>query len=216
MATLKAEPRAKTSSAATNRLRHSGQLPMALIRKSNETVLIQAEQSDVKEALSGQHGLLQATLDLSGETMKVIFKEAQRDPVSHKVLHMTVQEVLGTDVVKVQVPVKIEGEPLAVTKKAATLMAPMSTVPVQAEVNALPETIVVNVSKMKQNDKISASDITLPKGAQFLCSPDTVLAATKQLRGMADLDEAAPAAAEAEEAAAPAEETAAEEASSEE
>ncbi|MBX3112315.1 MAG: 50S ribosomal protein L25 [Fimbriimonadaceae bacterium] len=195
MATLKAEPRSQVSSAATNRLRNSGQLPMALIRKSNETVLIQAEREAVKEVLSGQHGLLQATLALGGEEMKVVVKDSQRDPVSRRILHMTVQEVLGTDVIKVQVPVKVEGEPLAVTKKSATLMVPMSTVPVQAQVSALPDAIVVNVQGMKQNDKIAASDITLPDGVTFLCSPDTVLASTKQLRGMADFDDAPSAAA---------------------
>jgi large subunit ribosomal protein L25 len=218
MATLKAEPRAQVSSAATNRLRHSGQLPMALIRKSNETVLIQAEREQLKEILSGQHGLLQADLDLAGEKMKVVVKDAQRDTVSRRILHMTVQEVLGTDVIKVQVPVKIEGEPLAVTKKMATLMTPMSTVPVQAQVSSLPDAIIVNVSGMRQNDKIAASDMKLPEGAVFLCSPDTVLAATKQLRGMADFDDvAAPAAEEsAEEAPATEEPEATEETPTEE
>ncbi|MBS1708551.1 MAG: 50S ribosomal protein L25 [Armatimonadetes bacterium] len=197
MATLKAEPRAQTSSAATNRLRTSGQLPMALIRKSNETVLIQAEREVVKEILSGQHGLLQAHIDLSGETMRVVVKDTQRDPVSRRVLHMTVQEVLDTDIIKVPVPVRVEGEPLAVTKKMATLMVPMSTVLLQAQVSSLPDAIVVDVSKLGQNDKVAASDIKLPEGVAFLCSPDTILATTKQLRGMADFDEAPAAEAEA-------------------
>ncbi len=190
MATLKAEPRAQTSSAATNRLRESGHLPMALIRKSHETVLIQAVREEVKEVLSGQHGLLQADLDLSGEKLKVVVKHTQRDPVSRKILHLTFQEVLGTDVIKIDVPVHIEGEPVPVTKKLCTLMVPMTTVLLQGEVRSLPEAIVVNVSGMDQNDKISASDITLPDGVHFLCSPDTVLASTKQLRGMADFEEA--------------------------
>jgi len=206
MATLTAEPREQSSTNATNRLRKTGMLPMAVIRKNQVTELIQAPNVDVKACIEGQKGL--ATFDMvhGSETLRVVVKDVQRDAVTRKVIHITVQEILDTDIVKVPVPIKVIGEPPSVTKRAATLMIPMAQITIQSMVKALPDAIEVNVSRMRQNDKILVSDLAWADGVVALTSPGTVLAATKQLRGMAAFDDDAAFAALDKEAAKAAEE----------
>ncbi|MCU0316691.1 MAG: 50S ribosomal protein L25 [Fimbriimonadaceae bacterium] len=189
MATLTVTTREKSSSLAVERKRKQGILPIALIRKSNETELVEAPNESLKEAMIGQTGLAMFDLTKGDEKLKVVVKDVQRDPSTRRVVHVSLQEILLTDVIKVPVPVKIIGEPPSVAKRAATLMTPMNTVEVQAQVSNLPEAITVDVSRLRQNDKVLVSDLDLGEGVSFLCSPGTVLAATKQLRGMADFDD---------------------------
>lgn len=173
---------------------------MALLTKTEGTKLIQAPAEQVKEVVSRKAGLAMFDLSLDGSSMRVVMKSVQRDPVTRKVTHMSVQEIKETDIIKVAVPVIVVGEPAAVTKRAATLMVPMSQVEVQAQVSDLPDSITIDVSGLKQNDKITIADVEVPKGVTFLSSPGTVLASTKQLRGMSDFEDAgeeAPAEAEA-------------------
>ena len=222
MATLQVEPREKSSSAATNRLRKSGTLPMALLSKKDGTKLIQANRVELRDLFASITGL--AMFDIEGKDGKsrVMLKDVQRDPVTRRVTHVTVQEVEAGDVVKVHIPVHVEGTPSAVTKKVATLMTPTNQIFIQAAVKDLPERISVDASDLGQNDRISVSDLKLGGDVTILTSGDTVLAATKQLRGMADMGEEGEeqgeetATAEAEAPAAAAEEAAPEDAPSEE
>ena len=189
MATLTAEPRQQTSSNATNRLRKTGVLPMALIRKSNETQLIQAPNEAIRACIQGQSGLAIFDLKHEGSKLRVVVKDMQRDPVTRRVTHITLQEVLDTDVVKVPIPIKIVGEPLSVTKRASILMVPMAHLMVHSMVKSLPDAIFVDVSHMQQGDKISVGDLEWAEGVTPLASPETVLATTKQLRGMTSLED---------------------------
>lgn len=187
MATLQVESREKSSSAVARRLRREGSLPMALISKKEGTKTIVAERTSVREVLSTLTGIAIFDMKIDADApTKVIMKDVQRDPVSREVIHLTVMEITDEDVVKVNIPVVVEGTPKAVTKRAATLMVPMNEVSIQAKVKDLPESVLVDVSKMKQNDKIVVSNLRAYEGVTFLNSPNTVLAATKQLRGMVD------------------------------
>jgi len=196
MATLQVESRNQASSAEVNRLRANGILPMALITKTEGTRLIQAPIPAIKDVISQTKGLVMFDLEDGKDKMRVVMKAVQRHPSTRRVLHMTVQEIKDTDIIKVPIPVNLVGEPVAVTKKLATLMAPMSQLEVQAQVSRLPDSITIDVSELKQNDKITVSDVPLPEGVIAISSPDAVLASTKQLRGMSDLEDGGEAGAE--------------------
>ncbi len=189
MATLQVESRKQSSSAEVNRLRTSGIMPMALITKKEGTRLIQAPTTALKQVISETKGLVMFDLEEGKDKIRVVMKDVQRHPSTRRVIHMTVQEILSTDTIKVPVPIHIVGEPVAVGKKMATLIVPMTQLDVQAVVSNLPDAITVDVSDLKQNDKITVSDLVLPEGVTALSSPDAVVASTKQLRGMSDVDD---------------------------
>lgn len=187
MATLQVQNRPKTSTNAVNRLRKDGHLPIALLSKTDGTKLIQASRAELKSLFNEMTGLPMFDVELEGDKSRVMLKDVQRDPVSRKVTHLTLQEVKPTDVVKVNIPVSVTGIPSAVAQKAATLMTPMNQLTVQAAVKDLPDMIHVDASKLGQNDRILVSDLGLSNDINVLTSPDAVIATTKQLRGMADL-----------------------------
>jgi large subunit ribosomal protein L25 len=183
--------RPKTSSLAVNRLRKEGILPMALIEKGQGTRLIQAPVLHVKEVLSGKDGLKIFPLNLDGgaREMRVVVKEIRRHEVTHKVTTMVLQEVIDEDKIRIAVPVNFSGTPRAVAANVASLIASMSTMLVLAKVKDLPDSIEIDLSGMKQNDRILVSDLKLPEGVNPIISQDAVVASTVQLRGMADFEE---------------------------
>lgn len=188
--------RPKTSTLAVNRLRKDGILPMALIEKGQGTRLIQAPVVHVKEVLSGKDGLKIFPLNLDGgaREMRVVVKEIRRHEVSHKVTTMVLQEVVDEDRIRIAVPVSYTGTPRAVTANCAALLTSLNTMLVLGKVKDLPDAIVVDLSGMKQNDRILVSDLKLPEGISPLISSEAVVASTVQLRGMADFEDEAPAA----------------------
>lgn len=189
MATLQLKTREDMSSAGTRRLRRSGVLPMALIAKGGVTQKVQADRTEIRSLFSDITGvaIFEVKVD-DAKATRVIMKDVQRDPVSRQVTHMTVMEITDEDVVKVFVPVVVSGTPVAVTKRMATLMIPMNQLEIKAKVKDLPDVIAVDASDMGQNDKIVVGDLSMGDKIEFLNSEATVLASTKQLRGMSSLD----------------------------
>lgn len=189
MATLQLKTREDMSSAGTRRLRRSGVLPMALIAKGGVTQKVQADRTEIRSLFSDITGvaIFEVKVD-DAKATRVMMKDVQRDPVSRQVTHMTVMEITDEDVVKVFVPVVVSGTPVAVTKRMATLMVPMNQLEIKAKVKDLPDVISVDAANMGQNDKIVVGDLNMGDKIEFLNSEATVLASTKQLRGMSSLD----------------------------
>lgn len=161
---------------------------MALIAKGGVTQKVQADRVAARTLFNDITGVAIFDVDVEGTKSKVIMKDVQRDPVSRQVTHLTVMEITNEDVVKVSIPVVVEGTPVAVTKRAATLMVPMNQLTIKAKVKDLPDQILVDAANLGQNDKIVVGDLKYGDKVEFLHSDQTVLASTKQLRGMTSLE----------------------------
>ncbi len=201
MSEIQVVTRPQSKTAEVNRLRKSGVLPMALIERKDRNIRpIQADGAHIKEVLTSKDGLKIFPLVLDNDRkMNVIVKQIQRDISSRKVTAIVLQEVGQEDKVKMAVPVEFSGTPKAVAKNLASLLTPVATLDFQAQVKDLPDSIKVDLSNMKQNDRILLQDLNLPEGLTPLNSLETVVATTVQLRGMAEFveegstEEAAPA-----------------------
>lgn len=172
---------------------------MAILSKNEGTVMVKADRKEIHDVIHSIEGLNIFDVVLDGDkTTRVILKDVQRDPVSRRVVHIALQEVAADDIIRVAIPVRVDGTPQAVTKRMATLMTPMNQVDVKGKVSELPNEIYVDASEMKQNDRIIIGDLKGYDQIEFLTSPDAVVATTKQLRGMAELEEGAAEGAEGE------------------
>jgi large subunit ribosomal protein L25 len=190
MSTIAVTTRPKSSSAAVERLRKEGILPMAILRRTRTTDLIQANARELRDVLSGKEGLKIFPLEVEGgDKMKVVVKQIDRHPITRKVTTMVLQEVQDTDVIKISIPIVSSGAPRAVAKNQAALIQGTSSVDVQGMVKDLPDVINVDLSKMRQNDRILLGEVALPEGVVYITSPEAVIASTVQMRGMADFND---------------------------
>lgn len=198
MSVIQVETREKSSSAEVNRLRKQGKLPMSLIERSKTTRPVIADAKHVKEVLQTKEGLKIFNLLLDGgKETKVVVKQIDRHDVTRKVITMVLQEIGNEDKIKINVPIEYTGSPRAAAKNLTSLMIQVNQLEVHALVKDLPDSIKIDLSKMRQNDRILLGNVEVPAGVTFLASPETVLASTVQLRGMAAFDDDAAEAAEA-------------------
>lgn len=206
MATLQVQTREQTRSADVRRLRSQGILPIALIVKGEGTKLVQAPAKDVRAVLSGSAGSAVFGVSLGGDAkpIQVILKDLQRDSISRKVIHATFQEVRDDEVIRFSVPVIVDGEPDCVTKKRSSLQVNMTNLEIFAKPADIPESIHLDVSQLKDHDKIVVGDIKLPNGVTTHLPEDAVVVTTIVLRAVSLEAPSAEAAAPAEGEAAPA------------
>jgi large subunit ribosomal protein L25 len=156
-------------------LRRSGQVPMALVRKGGETVLLQATVNDVKRALAKAHGagMIDVLIDGQKKPVGAIVKSVDRDTISRTLTHVSMLQVNQDDTIRVDVPVVAVGTPAAVAAGEAVLMHTSEHVKLKGKVSDIPDTIEVDISGLGVHESITAGHITLPEGVELLSAADS-------------------------------------------
>ena len=92
----------KTANAVKQK-RREGKVPGVVYGKKLGSLMFEIGEMELVEGLSrtGEHGALK--FDLDGYSGTAIIKEVQKDPVSHKVIHIDLEEVNGNKVLQAKV-----------------------------------------------------------------------------------------------------------------
>lgn len=149
-------------------LRAQGSIP-SVVYGEGEPILTQSAYNETEKALlaAGYHSTID--LDLDGKKKLVIVKDVNIDPVSRKIINVEFQAVSKDQAIEATTPIVIEGfETSDAAKAHLTLLQVMEEIEVKAKPNDLPKEIVLDATKMASlEDKITISNITLPKGVEF-------------------------------------------------
>jgi large subunit ribosomal protein L25 len=108
---------------------------------------------------------------VAGKTYKAIVKELQADPVKDSINHIDFQELVGDVKVKIEVPLKLEGTPVAISM-GGKLEQLLRKLKVFALPKDLPELIILNVKDMDFGHVKRIKDMSI-EGVTFLHSPNT-------------------------------------------
>src|SRR5689334_16858063 len=124
-------------------LRKRGLLPMALVERNHQTMLIQANEQDVRKAIAGADGLGRLDLEIAGEkkARKVMVKHIDKDFIKQEILCATLVEVNADDMVKVDVPVVAINTPEDFEGHGLSLMHPTDHLKVRGKMSSIPERI---------------------------------------------------------------------------
>lgn len=183
-------------------LRREGIVPIGLMERGKPTRLVQATFAAVKNALTHTTGARMLELEVEGEAKKwtVMVRQIDHEPITGRILTVTLVEVSKTEAMVADVPVTHTGTPQAVLDGISILNHPTPHLKLKGKAMDLPASIDVDVSGMQVGDHINAGDVVLPKGVELMSSPDATLFSVQVTRS--HVDEAAPEAAEAAPAAA--------------
>ncbi len=198
---LKAEYRQGTGKSVTRKLRAQGKIPAILYGAGEENRLLVLDAHDTDVFLKHQAGESPVvSLEIDGETVDVIIKEVQRDPVFGKLLHVDFQILHKGEKVIVEVPVVVKGEAVGI-KKGGVLEQVIREVEVRAIPSKLPRAIEVDVSHLDIGDAIHVRDLKVEEGVEILEDPEqtvvTILAPKKVEEEKPAAEEAPPAEGEA-------------------
>ncbi len=203
---------------ASRRTRRAGNVPGVVYGAGKDAVNIEMNTKEL--FLQFRHEAFHASilsLNLDGKKENVLLRDFQMHPVRNTIQHMDFQRVSANEKVHVKIPFHYLNEDTAPgVKLGGGIVAHIMT---EAEVSCLPkdlpEFVEVDVGALEIGDSVHLSQITLPKGVEFVAlahGNDAAVAAIAKTRGGVSEDEAADAAVAADAAAESASESAADKA----
>lgn len=191
---LKAEER-KVLGRKIKKLRREGTLPGNLFGKKIKSVSLQLPMIDFEKVYkeAGETGLID--LEVGGSVHPVLIHHLQISPVTGVYLHADFHEVSLTEKTTAKVPVVITGEAPAIVQGLGVLINPISEIEVEALPQDLPESIIVDISKLEAVDQgITIADLKLDSKVTVKADPAEIVVKI----GPLEKEEVAPAPVEGE------------------
>lgn len=201
--TLVAERREQFGRNEAGRLRREGRIPAVLYGGAEGTaesiVVDPKELSRLLHSESGVNTLI--SLKLKGaEDAKVLVKEYQLDPVSHRLLHADFYRVAMDRVLRVTVPVQLTGEAQGVKAQGGHVDFVHRDIVIECLPGDIPEHITVDVTELMVNQGVRVRDLVSDGTWKAVSEPEMLI-----VHVVAPRLEAEPAAEEAVAPAGPAE-----------
>ncbi|MBU1694724.1 MAG: 50S ribosomal protein L25 [Verrucomicrobia bacterium] len=182
MKTLKVsvQPRQARGSGQVGRLRREGLLPAVVYGAGKPVRTVQLNLHDFEQALRGHAGEhLLMDLEIQGETtLKVLLKEVQHHPVSGRMTHADFNEVSMTEKIRVELPLRLVGEPVGVTQMGGILEHLIRQVAVECLPADIVEHVDMDVSALNIGDSLTVADIKLDPARYAILTPMEVAVAT--------------------------------------
>lgn len=176
---VRAERRTASGSAAARRLRRAGRIPAIVYSEGRRGEPVWLNAHDFGLMLQhhrGEHMLL--SLELDGARRSVLLKEVQHHPLNSSVVHVDFYEVSLTRRIRVEVPLRLVGDPIGVTQQGGILDHLLRSVVIECLPSDIPEEIQVDVSALAVGRHMNVGDIQLD-GARYrmITAPDIAIAA---------------------------------------
>ena len=170
---ITASPRPGTGKGASRRARRAGHVPGIVYMGAKAPASIQLDPVPLERAfLKSQNRNTLIDLQIDGEGKRLcLVKEAQRHPVSRRLVHVDFLEVDPAQDIVVDVPVKPHGKSLG-EKGGGLLRVIRRMLPVRAKPENIPDEIPVDVTELDVNKFIKASMIQDPPNSKVLYTGD--------------------------------------------
>lgn len=175
MNNLKLKKRNITTSNEAKKERRQGLVPGVLYGKNIGNFLFEVGELELEREFSssGQHGFL--NFNMEGHDEKALVKEVQRDPVSHKILHIDLEQVDSNEVIESEVPIQFVGEEW-LNRKGEVLQKEKGVVKVYCSAEDLPKSIKIDVSKGEIGSVYRFSDLEIADEISIAEDIQTVIA----------------------------------------
>ena len=191
-----AQPR-EVKGAGARRLRRTGIVPAIVYGAGTEARMIQLSAHDFDQVLKGHMGEhMVMDLEVGGDKpLKVLLKDVQHHPVSHKIIHADFNEISMTKKLRIDIPIKLVGDPVGVTQQGGILEPITRSIMVECLPADIVESFTLDVSALNIGDSLLAVSIPIDKSKYtILTSPDQAIVKVSAPKAE---EEVAPAAAEA-------------------
>jgi large subunit ribosomal protein L25 len=166
-ATLTAKPRDTRGKNEARRLRAAGQLPAVLYGTSaagekNEPLAISVDPKALLRILhsdSGANTLIALSVEGGSGDSRVLVKDYQLDPITHKLLHADFYKVAMDRLLTLTVPIVLKGEPRGVKLQGGMLDFVNRDVEIECLPADIPEHIEVDVTDLELHGAVRMRDL---------------------------------------------------------
>jgi large subunit ribosomal protein L25 len=168
--TLQAEKRETKGKNAARRLRASGRIPAVVYgAEKNKAVDIAVDPKILSRILHSESGvnslISMQGLEGGGDT-RVMVKEYQLDPISHRMLHADFYQIAMDKTLTVTVPIVLKGDARGVKQQGGIVDFVNREIEIEVLPADIPEHIDVDISELMLNQGIRIRDLNL-EGAKW-------------------------------------------------
>ncbi|HVL68907.1 MAG TPA: 50S ribosomal protein L25 [Vicinamibacterales bacterium] len=185
-ATLQAEKRETRGKNEARRLRAKGRIPAVVYgAEKGRAIEISVDPKVLSRILHSQSGAntLIALQGLDGGDTRVLVKDFQLDPISHRMLHADFYQVAMDKALTVTVPVVLKGEARGVKQQGGIVDFVNREIEIEVLPGEIPEQIEIDISELMLNQGVRVRDLNL-EGAKWkpLTDPDVMIVHVVALR----------------------------------
>lgn len=207
---LAAVARSGIGKGAARSVRREGRVPAVIYGGGEKPEPISLDFKDLNKLIYAGHFLTTIfELEMDGRKERVLPRDYQLDVVTDRPLHVDFFRLIPGSRVRIRVPVHVENrEASPGVKKGGTVNIVLHSVEVLAPVDAIPESITIDLTGLDFADSVHMSALKLPEGCRPLEArtdltvvtivPPTVMAEEAPAPAAAAATTAAPAAPTAE------------------
>ena len=158
-----------------NKLRKGGEIPGIIYGEFlEENIPVKICNAELRKMLRTNNSGSIIEISLNERKLNCVVKEVQKNE-RHEIIHVDFQYIKPNEVIKMRIPVKFIGQDLLESKRL-TLETHNLYIDLQGDVEKIPESIELDASNMKLDDKVFIEDVVIPKDITVLNDPKTLLA----------------------------------------
>ena len=175
MSILNCNERVKSSRHDAGKVRRMGKVPGILYGEKISNLLFEIAEMDLNKEIArqGEHGVVD--ININGTAHRTLIKEIQKDPVTHKIIHIDLEDINSDKMIQSEVPLHFLNED-KVNQTGGILQKEKSSVRVQCKAGDLPKYINVDLKNLKYGDVYKLSNIELAGEITFTEDINTVIA----------------------------------------
>lgn len=151
------------------KLRQTGMVPSVVYGGSAEPISTQSPLVETTKVAhtAGKHSPIDIVID--GKKTLAIIKSIDMDPVKHMLRHVAFHTIKSDEKIVTEVPVVLVGLGESAAERAGlVVLQAIEHIEIRAFPGDLPESIEMSIIDLATDeDKLTISDITLPKGVEF-------------------------------------------------
>ena len=192
--TLEVSRREGVGKGVAKKLRAAGKVPGVVYGGHRDPVAIEVDRKAITDLISkSDHGVRSIfLLKLAGTDSQrhAMIKDMQIDPIKGKLDHIDFVRVVMDEVVRVTIPVHLNGTPAGV-KEGGIVDWQVRELHVECLPGNIPDTIEVEVGELGLHEYIRISDLKLPDGVKVLDDEERVVAGVTHAKAEPVAEEAA-------------------------
>lgn len=155
--------------------RAAGQLPGVVYGHGEEPVAVAVDYREfMTQMRKHKGGNPIVNLNLGGNEVTALVRDAQIDPITQAVLHVDFQHISLTEKVTVEVPVHAVGVAIGVKDGGGILEMITRTVEIRCLPTAIPASIDLDVTALNVGESLHVSDVKV-EGIEIVSAADTTI-----------------------------------------
>jgi large subunit ribosomal protein L25 len=169
--TFGADLRETQGKGASRRLRHSGKVPAILYGGHKDAQALTLDQQNLLTMIGDERfysSIVQVKMS-NGTQQEAIVKDVQMHPARNVVVHVDLQRVVESELIRINLPIHFKGATVSpgVKTQGGIVSHMRADVEVVTLPKDLPEFLEIDMSAMNLNDTKFLSDIPLPPGVSI-------------------------------------------------